>query len=100
MLTYFDFLGPDTVSLTPMARKCDLTGRRTTTGNNKKHKRGSSGGGGVWRFKSQKTKRTWKPNLRKVKVEMDGRVQTITVSMKAYKILRERGNFKGATLVG
>ncbi|KXK27251.1 MAG: 50S ribosomal protein L28 [candidate division WS6 bacterium OLB20] len=82
-----------------MARTCDLTGRRTSTGHHKKHRRGSSGGGGVWAYKSQKVKRTWKPNLRKVRVEMDGKVQTITVSMKAYKTLRSKGSFMGATLI-
>ncbi|KXK09871.1 MAG: L28 family ribosomal protein [Candidatus Dojkabacteria bacterium] len=82
-----------------MARVCDLTGRRTSTGNHKKHRRGSSGGGGAWSYRSQKVKRTWKPNLRKVKVNMDGKVQVITVSMKAYKTLRNKGKFAGAELV-
>lgn len=82
-----------------MARTCDLTGRSTSTGHTKKHRRGSSGGGGVWAYKAQKVKRTWKPNLRKVRVRMDGKVQTITVSMKAYKTLRQKGSYKGATLI-
>ncbi len=81
-----------------MARVCDLTGKKTTTGNNKKHKRGSSGGGGVWRFKAPKTKRTWQPNLRKVKVKKNGVEETLTVSMKAYKKLRNSGEFRGYTL--
>lgn len=72
-----------------MSRKCDLSNRKTSFGHNKKHRRGSSGGGGVWRFKAQKTKRTWKPNLRKLRVEIDGKPQTIKVSMKMYKRLRK-----------
>lgn len=72
-----------------MSRVCDLSGRKTSFGHNKKHRRGSSGGGGVWRFKAQKTARTWKPNLRKLKVEVGGTTQTIKVSMKMYKRLRK-----------
>lgn len=72
-----------------MSRVCELTGRKTSFGHNKKHRRGSSGGGGRWRFKAPKTNRTWKPNLKKVKLEVDGRVQTMKISMKAYKKLRK-----------
>lgn len=83
-----------------MARKCELTGRKTRTGHAKQHNRGSSGGSGVWRFKAPKTKRTWKPNLRKVKVTKEGVKETITVSMKAYKRMRKNGGtYKGYTLV-
>jgi ribosomal protein L28 len=78
-----------------MSRSCDLTGRTTQFGGNRKHKRGSSGAGGVWRFKSTRTSRTWQPNLRKVRVESNGVVETLKVSMKAYKKLRQ-----GAVLSG
>jgi ribosomal protein L28 len=72
-----------------MSRVCDLSGKRTAYGHNKKHRRGSSGGGGRWRFKAPKTNRTWEPNLRKLKVNIDGTSQTIKVSMKMYKRLRK-----------
>jgi len=72
-----------------MAKKCEVTGRKKSFGYQKKHQRGSSGGGGKWQFKATKTIRTWKPNLRKVKVKVDGKVEKITVSMKAYKKLRK-----------
>ena len=72
-----------------MARKCDISNRKTSSGNRKKHARGASGGGGVWRFKAPKTKRTWRPNLRKVRVKIDGKPQTLKLSMKAYKKLRK-----------
>ncbi len=81
-----------------MSRFCVLTGRKTTYGHNMKHRRGSSGGGGAWRFKSQKTNRTWEPNLRKVKVIVDDKVQTVKVSMKAYKALRNNGSIDGIRL--
>lgn len=72
-----------------MARQCEILGKKTAFGGNKKHRRGASGGGGKWKFKSQNTKRTWKPNLRKVKLEIDGQTKRVTVSMKAYKKLRK-----------
>lgn len=72
-----------------MSRKCDITDKKTSFGNRKKHRRGASGGGGVWRFKAPKTRRTWKPNLRKVRVKIDGKQQTLKISMKAYKKLRK-----------
>ena len=72
-----------------MSRVCDLTGAKTSTGNRKQHRRGSSGSGGMWNYKAPKTKRTWKPNLRKVKVLVDGKTVKLKVSMKAYKKLRK-----------
>ncbi len=72
-----------------MARKCEITGKKTSFGGNKKHARGSSGGGGMWSFKAPNTNRKWKPNLRKVKVEINGQSKRIKVSMKAYKKLRQ-----------
>lgn len=72
-----------------MSRECDLTGKKTSFGHNQKHRRGRSGGGGQWRFKAPKTNRTWKVNLRKVKVSINGTTKRIKVSMKAYKKLRK-----------
>lgn len=72
-----------------MSRQCELTGKKTSFGGNKKHRRGSSGGGGAWAFKAPNTRRKWKPNLRKVKVEVDGIQRKIKISMKAYKKLRK-----------
>jgi len=82
-----------------MSRLCDLSGRKTSTGNHKKHRRGSSGGGGAWAYRAQKVKRNWYPNLRKIRIEVDGKTETVKVSMKAYKTLRNKGTYKGATLV-
>lgn len=72
-----------------MARKCEILGKKTSFGGNHKHRRGKSGSGGVWAYKAPNTKRTWKPNLRKVKVEINGETKRIKVSMKAYKKLRK-----------
>jgi ribosomal protein L28 len=81
-----------------MSRVCELTGRKTSFGHNMKHRRGSSGGGGAWRFRSQKTDRLWLPNLRKTKVVAEGKVQTMKISMKAYKALKKYGSLHGVTL--
>lgn len=72
-----------------MARECEITGKKTAFGGNKKHRRGKSGSGGVWAYKAPNTNRTWKPNLRKVKVEINGQTKRIKVSMKAYKKMRK-----------
>ena len=83
-----------------MARVDELTGKKTMFGGSRKHKRGSSGGGGVWRFKAQRTSRTWRPNLRKVKL-MDtksGVVASYKISMKTYKKLRKDGKFQNYVL--
>jgi len=71
-----------------MSRKCEILGKKTSFGNSKQHRRGSSGGGGIWRFKAPKTRRTWKPNLRKIKVVFNGETRKIKVSMKAYKKIK------------
>ncbi len=74
-----------------MARVCEITGRKTSTGHSRTHKRGKAGGvSGPWSKKATATKRTWKPNLRKVKVIINGRPQKIKVSMKAYKKLQKQ----------
>ncbi|MFS8131107.1 MAG: large ribosomal subunit protein bL28 [Candidatus Dojkabacteria bacterium] len=79
-----------------MARVDELTGKKTGFGGNHKHRRGSSGGGGVWRFKAPNTKRTWKPNLRKVKLTVNGETKRVKVSMKTYKKLRKMAEVEAA----
>lgn len=81
-----------------MSRLCDLTGRKTTYGHKMKHRRGSSGGGGAWKFRAQKTNRTWEPNLRKARVIVGDKVETVKISMKAYKALRNNGSIDGIRL--
>jgi len=55
-----------------MARVCYVTGRRTTSGNNRSHA-------------MNKTKRTYKPNLQKVRILVDGKPKRVYVSAKALK---------------
>jgi len=55
-----------------MARVCYVTGRRTTSGNNRSHA-------------MNKTKRTYKPNLQKVKIMVNGSPKKVYVSAKALR---------------
>ena len=55
-----------------MARVCYVTGRRTTSGNNRSHA-------------MNKTKRTYKPNLQKVRIMVNGSPKKVYVSAKALK---------------
>ncbi len=72
-----------------MSKVCEISGKRTISGNRIQHRRGKSGSSGTWNYKAPKTRRKWKPNLRKVKVEIKGQTKRIKVSMKAYKKLRK-----------
>lgn len=81
-----------------MSRASDLSDTKKAFGHNMKHRRGSSGGGGAWKFKSQKTNRTWIPNLRKISVLIEGVKTRVKVSMKDYKTLRNKGSIDGVTL--
>ena len=69
-----------------MARKCDVTGKKTIIGAKRKHKHSEG-----WKFRAQKTSRTWKPNLRKATIVEDGKKKQVRVSVKAYKKLAKEG---------
>ncbi|OGC45392.1 hypothetical protein A2400_02055 [candidate division WS6 bacterium RIFOXYB1_FULL_33_14] len=66
-----------------MAKVCELCGKSTTAGRRIQHHHSIG-----WRFKAPRSKRTFKPNLRKIKVDIDGDVQSIYACMKCYKKLR------------
>ncbi len=55
-----------------MAKTCYVTGKKSITG----HKRS---------FAMNATKRKWKPNLQKVRIEEDGEEKTVYVSARALK---------------
>lgn len=55
-----------------MARVCYITGRRTSSGNKRSHALNS-------------TKRTWKANLHKVRILVDGKPKKVYVSARALK---------------
>ena len=59
-----------------MPRMCDICGKKTSFGNNVSHSH-------------KKTRRTFKPNLQKARVELDGKIKNISVCtscMKASKV--------------
>lgn len=55
-----------------MARECAITGKKKVAGNNVSHSH-------------RKTKRSFKPNLRRVRAVVDGQVKKIWVSTSALK---------------
>lgn len=55
-----------------MARVCFITGRRTKSGNKRSHAVNAS-------------RRTWKANLHKVRILVDGKPQRVYVSARALK---------------
>ena len=55
-----------------MARKCVVTGRQTRTGNHRSHAMNSN-------------KRTWKSNVQKVRIMVDGKPKRVYVSARALK---------------
>jgi len=67
-----------------MSKACQLCGKSTVSGNRIQHKHSTG-----WRYKAPKTKRTFKPNLRSVAVEIEGTPSKIDVCMKCYKQLRK-----------
>lgn len=69
-----------------MANVSDISGKKTLIGNRRKHKHSEG-----WKFRAQTTSRTWKPNLRKAKVVIGGKKQTVTLTVKEYKQLCKKG---------
>ena len=57
-----------------MSRFCPVTGKGPLSGNNRSHS-------------LRATRRRWGVNLQTFKVEVDGRVQTVRMSSRAYKSL-------------
>ena len=55
-----------------MAKVCYFTGRRAETGNTRSHAMNAN-------------RRTWKPNLQKVRVLIDGKPKKVWVSTRALK---------------
>ncbi len=66
-----------------MPRKCAFTGRRTTTGRQYTRRGKAKYLGGVGVKVTGRTKRTFKPNLQKVRAVVDGQVKRILVSTYA-----------------
>jgi large subunit ribosomal protein L28 len=67
-----------------MAKFCEMCGKSSIAGNRIQHHHSIQ-----WRYKAPKTSRTFKPNLRNVNMEINGRVKKVQVCMKCYKRLRK-----------
>lgn len=68
-----------------MPRQCAFTGKKTTAGQRYSRRGKAKYLGGVGRKVTSKTKRTFKPNLQKVRALVDGKVVRILVSTKAIR---------------
>ncbi|OGC36350.1 hypothetical protein A3K02_00905 [candidate division WS6 bacterium RIFOXYD1_FULL_33_8] len=67
-----------------MAKVCELCEKSTVAGRRIQHHHSIG-----WRFKAPRSTRVFKPNLRKIKVEIDGDVVTVNTCMKCYKRLQK-----------
>lgn len=68
-----------------MSRVCDICGKHTQSGNQIKRRGLAKKKGGVGRKITGKTLRKFLPNLKKVKVILNGTVKTITICTKCIK---------------
>lgn len=68
-----------------MPRKCAFTGRKTHAGRKYSRRGKAKYLGGVGRKVTSKTKRTFKPNLQKVRAVVNGTVVRVIASAKAIR---------------
>jgi large subunit ribosomal protein L28 len=69
-----------------MSRVCCFTGKRTTTGNTIARRGKAKYLGGVGKKVTGITKRSFKPNIQKVRAVVNGRIVRLKVSAKALKM--------------
>jgi len=68
-----------------MPRQCAYTGRKTRAGSSISRRGKAKRLGGVGRKVTGKVKRTFKPNIQRVRAVVNGKVTRIKVSTKAIK---------------
>lgn len=68
-----------------MARRCELCGKGTVAGNNVPRKGQAKKKGGVGQHIGVKTKRVFKPNIVKLKANINGTTKTIKVCTRCLK---------------
>lgn len=61
-----------------MSKVCAISGRGPLTGNKRSHS-------------MRATRRKWNVNLQKVRIEIDGKPQTVRVSARALRTLKKQG---------
>ncbi len=62
-----------------MALRCDVCDKKTAHGDSHIHRHSA------WRYKAPRTKRTWVPNIRPVKIAVTGAVKEVKMCMSCYK---------------
>jgi large subunit ribosomal protein L28 len=65
-----------------MSQQCDITGKKKQYGHNVS-------------FSQRKTQKTWKPNLQKKRVVLNGKKVTLRVSAQGIRTLKKQGLIKG-----
>ena len=68
-----------------MSRKCELCGRTTTFGNQLTRRGLAKAKGGVGKKITGKTKRTFKPNIQRVRMLVNGQVRRVKVCTRCMK---------------
>lgn len=68
-----------------MSKKCFFCNKSVAFGGHRRHKYG-----GGWEYRAPRTSRKFKPNMRKAKIEKDGKKQVVDICMKCYKKLRNK----------
>jgi len=68
-----------------MGMKCAVTGKKPVMGNKYARRGKAKYLGGVGRKVTGITRRKFKPNLQRIKVEIDGRVRRVRVCVKAIR---------------
>ena len=68
-----------------MARRCEICGKGTVAGNNVPRKGKAKKDGGVGQHIGVKSKRVFKPNIIKVKANMNGTIKTVKVCARCLK---------------
>lgn len=72
-----------------MQRQCFFCDKGVAFGGKRRHKYG-----GGWEYRAHRVTRKFKPNLRKITIEKDAKMQVVDVCMKCYKKLRTSESIK------
>ena len=68
-----------------MGMQCSVCGKKPVLGNQKTYRGKAKYLGGVGKKITGISKRTFKPNLQRIKIVIDGKVQTVRVCVKAIR---------------
>jgi large subunit ribosomal protein L28 len=68
-----------------MGRECAITGKKTSLGNQKTYRGKAKYLGGVGRKITGTTRRTFKPNLQRIRVQVGDKVERLWVSVSAIR---------------